>query len=105
MKDTDVSVTESACTSKAETSVATETATETETETTITESRTLPLPSQPTIGMTEIITEKVDSQLRLRVDSNQSKIEEYELMTKVNLSSSGQSNQHLFSWWKIASDV
>lgn len=89
MKDTDVSVTESACTSKAETSVATETATETETETTITESRTLP---PPPVGMAEMISEKVDSQLRLRVDSNHSKIEEYELMTKVNQSSSGQSH-------------
>ena len=91
MKDTDVSVTESACTSKAETSVATETATETETETTITESRTLP-PPPPPVGMAEMISEKVDSQLRLRVDSNHSKIEEYELMTKVNQSSSGQSH-------------
>ena len=86
MKDTDVSVTESACTSRAETSKAETsiaTATETETETTITESRTQPM-VQPSREIVEsLITEKIDSQLKLRVDNNQSKIDEYELMLKV----------------------
>ena len=85
MKDTDVSVTESACTSRAETSKAETsiaTVTETETETTITESRTQPV--QPSREIVEsLITEKIDSQLKLRVDNNQSKIDEYELMLKV----------------------
>lgn len=86
MKDTDVSVTESACTSRAETSKAETsiaTVTETETETTITESRTQPM-VQPSREIVEsLITEKIDSQLKLRVDNNQSKIDEYELMLKV----------------------
>ena len=85
MKDTDASMTESACTSKAisESTYGVTTATETETETTITESRANVIGREVVENM---ITEKLDSQLKLRVDSNQSKIDEYELMLKVNLS-------------------
>ena len=61
------------------TSVATETATGTETETTITESRTL-----PPAPIAQPVEFEKDSQLKLRVDSNHAKIEEYELMTKVS---------------------